>query len=130
MCLFAWNGGNIVLQSRKALWDIEGEREGCWGDIDCRRACGVVRLRQAILPAYAEAVVSLTTSLFGPVASKTHRRGKFATPEQHFVETPLLLRSLSSNHVNVSGAWSSFSLTNSDLAALALTEGGWSQGFL
>jgi len=70
MCLFAWNGGNIVLQSRKALWDIEGEREGCWGDIDCRRACGVVRLRQAILPAYAEAVVSLTTSLFGPVASK------------------------------------------------------------
>jgi transposase len=89
MCLFAWNGGNIVLQSRKALWDIEGEREGCWGDIDCRRACGVVRLRQAILPAYAEAVVSLTTSLFGPVASKTHRRGKFATPEQHFVEAPL-----------------------------------------
>ena len=47
-----------------------------------------------------------------------------------FRRGPILLHSLSSNHVNVSGAWSSFSLTNSDLAALALTEGGWSRGFL
>ena len=36
---------------------------------------------------------------------------------------PRSLSRFPSNHVNVSGAWSSFSLTNSDLAALALTEG-------
>jgi hypothetical protein len=60
MRLFAGNGRDAILQLRKALRDVKGERSRRWGDFDQRRACSVVRLRHDTMPANAEAVVSLT----------------------------------------------------------------------